>query len=174
MAYESRKWNEAEQRYSAHEKEMAAMVHCLDTWRHYMLGTKFTMHRPGQQNQVADALSRIEVVQGYVSALATLQTNFLDRLRQIRLSREKFSTVDEFRSIIVVVDRFSKYAVFLPAPHACLADKVVELFFRYVVKTFGVPNDIVSNRDARFIGNFWTYLFKLMGFELKFSIANHP
>ncbi|KAI9196275.1 hypothetical protein LWI28_022502 [Acer negundo] len=31
MAYESRKWNEAEQRYSAHEKEMVVVVHCLYT-----------------------------------------------------------------------------------------------------------------------------------------------
>ncbi|KAK0596522.1 hypothetical protein LWI29_016484 [Acer saccharum] len=38
VAYESRKWNEAEQRYSAHEKEMATVVHCLDTWRPYLLG----------------------------------------------------------------------------------------------------------------------------------------
>ena len=41
--YESRKWKEAEQRYSAHEKEMVVVVHYLDTWRHYLLGTKFTV-----------------------------------------------------------------------------------------------------------------------------------
>ncbi len=29
VAYESRKLNERERRYSAHEKEIAAIVHCL-------------------------------------------------------------------------------------------------------------------------------------------------
>ncbi|KAL5795199.1 hypothetical protein ACOSQ2_000019 [Xanthoceras sorbifolium] len=85
-----------------------------------------------------------------------------------------FPAIDGARSILVVVDRPSKYAVFIPAPHACPADKAAELFFKNVVKWFGVPGDIVSDRDARFTGKFWTYLFKLMRYELKFSTANHP
>ena len=41
IAFESRKLNEAEQRYTVQEKEMTAIVHCLRTWRHYLLGSKF-------------------------------------------------------------------------------------------------------------------------------------
>ncbi|KAK9217719.1 hypothetical protein WN943_006347 [Citrus x changshan-huyou] len=52
------------------------------------------------------------------------------------------------KSILVVVDRFSKYAIFMPAPHACPADKAAELFFKHVVKYFGVPKDIISDRDV--------------------------
>ena len=43
-----------------------------------------------------------------------------------------------------------------------------------MVKYFGVPADIVSDRDTRFTGRFWTTLFNLMGIELKFSTANYP
>ena len=32
MAFESRKLNDAEQRYSTHEKEMVAVVHSLQVW----------------------------------------------------------------------------------------------------------------------------------------------
>ena len=78
------------------------------------------------------------------------------------------------KSIMVVVDRFSKYAVFIAAPHACTAHEAAELFLNHVVKIFGLPKDIVSDRDTRFTGRFWTYLFKLIGSELKFSTANHP
>lgn len=78
------------------------------------------------------------------------------------------------KSILVVVDRFSKYAIFMPAPHACPADKAAELFFKHVVKYFSVPKDIISDRDAQFTERFWTVLFNLMGTELKFSTANHP
>ncbi|KAL5840877.1 hypothetical protein ACOSQ3_013548 [Xanthoceras sorbifolium] len=85
-----------------------------------------------------------------------------------------FSAIDGARSNLVVVDRFSKYAVFIPAPHACPADKTTELFFKNVVKWFEVPWDIVSDRDAWFTGKVWTYLIKLMGSELKFSTVNHP
>lgn len=43
VAYESRKLKECEQRYTTHEKEMTAVVHCLQLWRHYLLGTKFVV-----------------------------------------------------------------------------------------------------------------------------------
>lgn len=41
VAFESRKLNDSEQRYSTHEKEATALVHCLRTRRHYSLGSKF-------------------------------------------------------------------------------------------------------------------------------------
>ncbi|KMT14518.1 hypothetical protein BVRB_4g072900 [Beta vulgaris subsp. vulgaris] len=41
VAFEGRKLKDAEERYSTHEKEMLAVVHCLRIWRHYLLGTKF-------------------------------------------------------------------------------------------------------------------------------------
>lgn len=49
-----------------------------------------------------------------------------------------------------------------------------EQFHKFVVKYFGLPEDTVSDRDARFTGRFWTELFNLLGSTLKFSIANHP
>lgn len=41
VAYESRKLSDAEKRYTAQEKELLAVVHCLRVWRHYLLGSKF-------------------------------------------------------------------------------------------------------------------------------------
>lgn len=38
---ESQKLNEAERRYTASQKEMLAVVHCLRAWRQYFLGVKF-------------------------------------------------------------------------------------------------------------------------------------
>ena len=43
IAFESQKLNDVERRYSAHEKEMLAVVHCLQLWRVYLLGTTFTV-----------------------------------------------------------------------------------------------------------------------------------
>lgn len=43
VAFESRKLKEEEQRYSTHEKEMTAVVHCLFTWKHSLLGTRVTV-----------------------------------------------------------------------------------------------------------------------------------
>ncbi|KAK3037410.1 hypothetical protein RJ639_030172 [Escallonia herrerae] len=40
IAFESRKLNDTEWRYTVQEKKMT-VVHCLRTWRHYLLGSRF-------------------------------------------------------------------------------------------------------------------------------------
>ncbi|KAK8994845.1 hypothetical protein V6N11_045914 [Hibiscus sabdariffa] len=44
IAFESRKLNETERRYTVQEKEMTAVMHCLLTWRHYVLGNRFVVY----------------------------------------------------------------------------------------------------------------------------------
>ncbi|GJY78215.1 putative nucleotidyltransferase, ribonuclease H [Tanacetum coccineum] len=77
-------------------------------------------------------------------------------------------------SNIVVVDRFSKYGTFIAAPPDVTADDTAKLFFKNVVKYWGVPHVIISDRDPRFTGRFWTELFKIMGTVLNFSMSFHP
>ncbi|KAF2313962.1 hypothetical protein GH714_020951 [Hevea brasiliensis] len=43
-----------------------------------------------------------------------------------------------------------------------------------IVKYWRLQRDIVSDRDARFTGRFWTELFRLMGTDLRFSTSFHP
>ena len=43
IAYESRKLNDTERRYTVQEKEMTAIIHWLRTWRHYLLGSSFVV-----------------------------------------------------------------------------------------------------------------------------------
>ena len=81
--------------------------------------------------------------------------------------------VENCRSIIVMVDRFSKYATFISAPHAIFAETTAKLFFKDIVKLWGIPLDIVSGRDTRFTRRFWAVLFELIGTQLKFSTSNH-
>ena len=340
VAFESRKLGDTERRYSVHEKEMTAVVHCVHTWRHYLLGRHFHIftdnvatscfnsmkkltpkqarwndfmaqfhytlqYKPGSANQVADALSRIPAevgdaecstaVDGRVTAITQVTGDILQQikekteadpitnqllgqvkegitrrfwiedgvlyakghrpyvpktggLRQVLLrethdalyaghpgqdrtlalisesyywprmesdvelyvrtclvcqqdktERKKTAgtleplpipgrpwesvsmdfinglpKVKEFTSIMVIVDRFSKYGTFIPAPKGCSAGVAADLFFKNVVKLWGLPLDIVSDRDTRFTGRFWTALFEMMGSQLKFSTANHP
>lgn len=55
-------------------------------------------------------------------------------------------------SITVIVDRFSKYAIFILVFSSYLVGVAVELFFKFGVKYFSVLTDIVSDRDDKFTG----------------------
>ncbi|GJS72224.1 putative nucleotidyltransferase, ribonuclease H [Tanacetum coccineum] len=57
-------------------------------------------------------------------------------------------------SIIVVVDRFSKYETFIAASPDVTADDTAKLFFKNVVNYWGVLHVIVSDQDPRFMGRF--------------------
>ena len=41
ITFESRKINDTERHYTVQEKKMTVIVHCLRTWRHYLLGFHF-------------------------------------------------------------------------------------------------------------------------------------
>ena len=40
VAYISKSLNEAERNYEIHDKEMLAIIQCLETWRHFLEGAK--------------------------------------------------------------------------------------------------------------------------------------
>ena len=76
--------------------------------------------------------------------------------------------------ILVMVDRFTKYAHFIPIKHPYIATTIAKVVLDNVVKLHGLPQTIVSDRDGVFTSTFWKELFKLMGTKLVFSSANHP
>ncbi|KAJ9563965.1 hypothetical protein OSB04_009125 [Centaurea solstitialis] len=77
-------------------------------------------------------------------------------------------------AIMVVVDRFSKMAHFVPCHKTDDAIHVADLFFKEIVRLHGVPKNIVSDKDVKFLSYFWKSLWKLWGTKLLFNTAYHP
>lgn len=83
-------------------------------------------------------------------------------------------TPSGYDAIMVVVDRLSKMARFIPTTTDATARDTAVLFFDNVVCLFGTPQSIVSDRDSKFTSRFWTELWSLLGTKLKMSSAYHP
>ena len=86
---------------------------------------------------------------------------------------EDLSTSEGLASILVVIDRLSKYGHFIGLRHPFSANSKASIFVREVVRLHGFPKSIVFDRDKIFMSNFWQSLFKSQS-SLKMSIAYHP
>ena len=76
--------------------------------------------------------------------------------------------------ILVVVDRFSKMAHFLPCSRTVDASRIAKIFFDDVVKLHDLPKIIVSDTDLKFTSYFWKTLLHILDTKLQFSAAFHP
>jgi hypothetical protein len=77
-------------------------------------------------------------------------------------------------SIMVVVDKITKYSHFIPLKTTHKEADVVDIFMKEVARLHGIPKTIVFDRDPKFTSNFLKGLFKGFRTNLNFSTSYHP
>ncbi|GJZ43572.1 putative reverse transcriptase domain-containing protein [Tanacetum coccineum] len=79
-----------------------------------------------------------------------------------------------YDTIWVIVDRLTKYAIFVPMRETGPMEKLARMYLKEVVTRHGIPISIICDRDPRFASNFWRSLQKALGMNLDMSTAYHP
>ena len=86
----------------------------------------------------------------------------------------KLPLVQGYDSILVVVDRFTKMAYFVPTTEKTMAEGLARLFRDNVWQLHGLPKSIISDRGPQFAAGLMRELNKMLGIKTKLSTAFHP
>jgi len=77
-------------------------------------------------------------------------------------------TARGFNAITVFLDKLPKQVHFYPSYTTESGADVARLFSRKVFRLHGMPRAIVSDRDSRFTGRFWTIHMNLMDTKTRY------
>lgn len=77
-------------------------------------------------------------------------------------------------SILVIVDRLTKYALYIPTTMRLTSEGLADILLHHVVKFFGIPDSIVSDRGTLFTSDFWSTFCRKLGILRRLSTAYHP
>ena len=64
-------------------------------------------------------------------------------------------TCEGFNSVFTIVERFYKYVTFIPCKATCTDPELARVFYNHIVCKFAMPKKILSDREIRFLLNFW-------------------
>ncbi|TPX43284.1 hypothetical protein SeMB42_g04788 [Synchytrium endobioticum] len=93
----------------------------------------------------------------------------------VKLPQSRRDENDVFSdSILVVVDRRSKMAHFIPTTESITAEQTARLVFDRIVCQHGVPRTILSDRGPQFRSHFWKAFLQLIGSKAVLTTAYHP
>ena len=79
-----------------------------------------------------------------------------------------------YDAILVVVDRLTKMAHFIPTRESVSAPQVADLFISHIFRLHGLPKSVVLDKDTHFTSHFWTVVFDALKTELGMSSGDHP
>jgi transposase InsO family protein len=77
-------------------------------------------------------------------------------------------------AITVFIDRLSKRVHYVACQTTLTAEQFADIFVDTVFKQHGLPLEIISDRDSRFLSSFWTEVTRLLGVQRCMSTACHP
>ncbi|KFD59524.1 hypothetical protein M514_28299, partial [Trichuris suis] len=158
VAYASRVFRKAEENYSVSEKECLAMVFAVKHFRHYLLGTTFTIHtdhRPLQWLQEQKSMPIGNVWESVAVDVLEVPVN-------------KYGN----RYILVVQDYFSKWIEAVPIPDqkaTTIVKQLISIFCR-----LGMPKSLHSDQGTNFESAILNDVLNAFGIKKIRTSSYHP
>jgi len=84
------------------------------------------------------------------------------------------STASKYTGILVIVDRLTKMATYLPCRKDIDSPELARMFFDQVICKRGIVDNIVTDRGKEFTSRFWNRVCSLLCINHRLSTAFHP
>jgi hypothetical protein len=79
-----------------------------------------------------------------------------------------------FDSILIVINRLTKYEYFILYKESLLAEKLVYTFNKYIIGNYGISKKIISDKDKLFTSRFWKSLADQLRIYYKIFTGYYP
>ena len=80
----------------------------------------------------------------------------------------------KYDSILVVVDKLTKYAHLIPWRETGTASELANVLLKELVSQRGLPTKIISDQDKLFTSKFWNTWTRQLGIDTRMSTTYHP
>ena len=87
---------------------------------------------------------------------------------------EKLPSSSGFDTILVIVNQFTKQAIFIFAHNTITSMDLACLFVLHVFSKYGVPSHVTSDRGLEFVSNFFQSLGTALNMQLHFTSDYYP
>ena len=87
---------------------------------------------------------------------------------------EKLPSSSGFDTILVIVDRLSKQAIFIPTHNTITSTELAYLFITHIFLKHGVPSHVMSDCGSEFVSHFFHSLGIALDMRLHFTSGYHP
>src|SRR6201991_4853818 len=83
-------------------------------------------------------------------------------------------TESGYDNILVVVDKLTKFAIFIPTKTTIDEKECANLIFENIFTQFGIPRQIITDRDSKWTGYFWEEVCRLFNIKRALTTSYHP
>jgi hypothetical protein len=80
---------------------------------------------------------------------------------------------DGFDVVVVFVSMRTKQTIAEPITKTITSEQLAKVMHRAIFRHFGLPRKLISDRDPRFMSDFWQTLFRAAGTKLNISTSYH-